>query len=102
MKSARLGASRSEFEYLIPLKDAKALMKLRIGHVIKKRRYAASVGKRRFEIDVFQGDHEDLVIVEVELPTEKTDFQRPDWLGKEVTHNQRYYNASLALRARRK
>ena len=96
VKSARSGISRAEFECSIPVKDAKELMKYRVGHIIKKRRHAAKVGKTRFEIDVFQGHQDGLIIAEVELPTVRTRIERPEWLGKEVTHDRRYSNANLA------
>jgi adenylate cyclase len=96
IKGARSGATRSEFEYPIPLKDAQALMKLRTGRVIRKRRHVVKSGKSNFEIDVFKGDHRGLVIAEVELPTRLARFDRPEWLGKEVTDEERYYNANLA------
>jgi adenylate cyclase len=96
IKGTRSGATRSEFEYPIPLKDARALMKLRTGLVIEKRRHVVKLGKARFEIDVFKGKHRGLVIAEIELPTERARFERPKWLGKEVTDEKRYYNATLA------
>src|SRR5262245_47448921 len=96
IKSAQSGTTRSEFEYPIPAKDARALMKLRTGRLIKKRRHIVKSGKTRFEVDVFKGDHRGLVIAEIELPTARSRFDRPAWLGKEVTDEKRYYNASLA------
>ena len=98
VQGARAGISRAEFEYEIPFKDARALMKLRVGRVIKKRRYVTQVGKHRFEIDEFEGDQAGLIIAEVELATEKARFDRPDWLGKEVTKDRRYHNGNLAQR----
>jgi adenylate cyclase len=96
IKGARSGATRSEFEYPIPLKDARALMKLRTGRLIEKRRHVVKVGKARYEIDVFKGKQRGLVIAEIELPTERARFERPHWLAKEVTGEKRYYNATLA------
>jgi adenylate cyclase len=96
IKSSQSGASRSEFEYPIPVKDARALMKLRTGRVIKKRRHVVKAGEDRFEVDVFKGHHRGLVIAEIELPAEHARFKRPEWLGKEVTAAKRYYNANLA------
>lgn len=98
IKGARSGASRSEFEYPIPFRDAKALMKLRAGRLIKKRRHVVKAGKTEIEIDVFKGDHRGLIIAEVELPSKRAKFDRPDWLGKEVTNQEKYYNANLARR----
>jgi adenylate cyclase len=96
IKSTRSGAARSEFEYPIPVKDARALMKLRTGRLIEKRRHVVKAGNAHFEIDVFKGDHRGLVIAEIELSTPRARFDRPKWLGEEVTDEERYYNASLA------
>jgi adenylate cyclase len=96
VKGERSGAVRAEFEYPIPLQDARALMKLRTGRLIKKRRHVVKAGKAKFEIDVFKGDHRGLVIAEIELPTGRARFERPEWLGREVTEEERYYNANLA------
>ena len=60
-------------------------MKLRTGRLIKKRRYMVKAGKTEIEIDVFMGDHRGLVIAEVEFATKRAKFDRPGWLGKEVT-----------------
>jgi adenylate cyclase len=62
IKGGRSGATRSEFEYPIPLKDARALMKLRIGRLIEKRRYDVKLGKTSVEVDVFKGEHRGLVL----------------------------------------
>jgi adenylate cyclase len=96
IKGTRSGISRAEFEYPIPLKDARALMKLRTGRVIKKTRHEVKVGTARFEVDVFKDAHRGLVIAEIELASTRSTFKRPDWLGQEVTHQRKYYNASLA------
>jgi adenylate cyclase len=96
IKSAESGISRSEFEYPIPLEDAQALMKLRTGHLIKKRRHVVKAGKTEIEVDVFEGKHRGLIIAEVELSSKSAKFERPDWLGRDVTDQKKYYNASLA------
>jgi adenylate cyclase len=96
IKSSQSGISRSEFEYPIPVKDARALMKLRTGRLIEKRRHVVKAGKVRFEVDVFKGDHSGLVIAEIELSGDRVQFRRPGWLGKEVTGEKRYYNVNLA------
>ncbi|MBX9824745.1 MAG: CYTH domain-containing protein [Xanthobacteraceae bacterium] len=96
IKTAQPGTTRSEFEYPIPVRDAQALMKLRVGRLIRKRRHIVKAGKARFEIDVFEGDHRGLVIAEIELASARARFSRPEWLGREVTHETRYYNANLA------
>ena len=71
IKSAGSDRTRSEFEYSIPLKDARELMKLRTGRLIKKRRHVVRAGKTEIEIDVFMGDHRGLVIAESNLPTRR-------------------------------
>ncbi|HEC12165.1 MAG TPA: CYTH domain-containing protein [Acidiferrobacteraceae bacterium] len=97
IKSAELGISRLEFEYPITLADAKQMMmSMRIGPVIRKTRYRIGAQKGlTWEVDVFSGDNQGLVVAEIELAAEDADFERPDWLGKEVSHDPRYYNVSL-------
>lgn len=96
IKSAGSGLSRQEFEYPIPIPDALELMKLALGRPISKRRHLVPAGPATWEIDVFEGEHAGLILAEIELPREDADFARPDWLGKEVTGETRYYNATLA------
>jgi adenylate cyclase len=96
VKSAGPAIRRQEFEYPIPLNDAEALLALRCGRLIEKRRHVVPHGALRFEVDVFSGDLAGLVIAEIELPDETTAFARPAWLGEEVTDDPRYANASLA------
>ena len=98
IKSATPGAVRSEFEYPIPVHDAKELVQLRTGLLIEKRRHVVPAGSLQWEVDVFEGSHQGLVIAEIELPRADTAFERPEWLGAEVTGNARYYNAQLAAR----
>jgi len=93
--SGRTGFSRAEFEYPIPYTDAVELMNL-CQSIIEKDRYYVLEGKRTFEVDVFHGVHEGLVIAELELSSENETFNRPDWLGKEVTGDARYYNSYLS------
>jgi adenylate cyclase len=96
IKSARAGLSRDEYEYEISVEDARSLMKLRIGRLIVKRRHIVKAGRSQFEVDVFQRKLKGLVIAEIELPSRHTIFERPKWLGKEVTGKKRYYNEQLA------
>ncbi|MBS0535325.1 MAG: CYTH domain-containing protein [Proteobacteria bacterium] len=98
IKSAGPAIRRDEFEYPIPLGDAEALLALRTGRLIEKRRYIVPHAGLRWEIDVFSGDLAGLVIAEIELPNETAPFARPAWLGGEVTDDARYANASLATR----
>lgn len=96
IKSAVPGLVRSEFEYAIPLDDARELLNLRKGRLLEKRRYIVPAGKLRWEIDVFSGELTGLIVAEIELPSEDADFARPSWLGPEITGDRRYYNADLA------
>ena len=96
IKSAGPAIRRAEFEYSVSLGDAEALLTLRTGRLIEKRRHIVPNGALRWEIDVFSGDLAGLVIAEIELPSEDTTFARPAWLGEEVTGDRRYANASLA------
>jgi len=91
----KTGFSRAEFEYAVPYQDAVEMMKF-CGTAIEKERYYVPNGKLMFEVDVFHGIHEGLVIAELELPSEDEPFNRPDWLGKEVTGDKRYYNSYLS------
>jgi adenylate cyclase len=90
--------TRQEFEYEIPVKDAVALLRMRSGGIIEKVRYEVPCGNLKWEIDVFQGDNEGLIIAEIELEHEEQLFDRPHWLGEEISADDRYYNASLAVR----
>jgi adenylate cyclase len=96
IKSGESELNRGEFEYAIPLGDARELLDLCRPHLIEKTRHIvpASIGK--WEIDVFAGRHDGLVVAEIELDREDTHFDRPEWLGAEVTGDERYYNAVLA------
>jgi CYTH domain-containing protein len=96
IKSAKAELSRDEYEYEIPVHDARKLMKLRTGRLIVKRRYIVEVARSRFEVDVFARKLKGLVIAEIELTSRHTLFKRPDWLGKEITGKKRYYNSQLA------
>jgi CYTH domain-containing protein len=93
--SKKNGFSRAEFEYVIPIIDAVEMMKL-CQSTIEKERYYVQEGNHTFEIDVFQGVHEGLVIAELELSSENEPFHWPDWLGEEVTGDYRYYNSYLS------
>jgi adenylate cyclase len=93
------GTSRFEWEKEISLKDATALLKLCEPGIIDKTRYFIQEKSGLvFEVDEFFGDNEGLVIAEIELPDESYAFDRPDWLGEEVTGQVKYYNASLIKR----
>lgn len=90
------GISRAEWEMEIPLEDAKSLMLLCKSGIIDKTRYVVPAGNGRFfEVDEFYGDNKGLVVAEIELGAENEAFNKPEWLGEEVTGDHRYYNSSL-------
>lgn len=91
------GASRLEWEKEIMLDDAKTLLKLCEKGAIEKTRYEVKSGNHIIEIDVFHGANEGLIMAEIELENENESIKKPDWLGTEVTGDQRYYNAYLSL-----
>lgn len=92
------GLSRYEWEKEIPLADAQSLLKLAEPGVIDKTRHLIknTDGKHIWEVDEFHGDNEGLVMAEIELENESDLFDKPSWLGKEVTGDKRYYNAYLS------
>lgn len=90
------GISRLEWEREISLQDAEELMVLCSGGMIDKTRFIIpAAGGRKFEVDEFYGDNEGLVMAEIELGSEDEAFDRPSWLGEEVTGDRRYYNSNL-------
>ncbi len=89
------GASRFEWERELPLKEAQELLEICEPGIIEKNRFYVSYGRHTFEVDEFLGDNEGLVIAEIELESVDESFEKPVWLGKEVTGEMRYYNSSL-------
>jgi len=96
IKAAVVGMRRAEFDYAVPVADARELMKLATGRVHKTRHYVR-FGGLTWEIDEFRGANRGLVVAEVELKSTRQHIARPPWLGREVTREQRYYNHALAL-----
>jgi adenylate cyclase len=96
LKTTTPGRMRSEFEYRIPVEDVPELFANRTGSLIAKRRHIVMHAGKRWEIDVFSGENAGLVIAEIELQSPGEPFERPPWLGAEVTSDPRYYNAALA------
>jgi len=88
---------RHEWEYEIPVADAEEMLQLCEQGVIDKRRYLVQAGKHTFEVDEFCGQNEGLQIAELELESEDEPFEKPEWLGAEVTGNVRYYNSFLSI-----
>ncbi|TAM11299.1 MAG: CYTH domain-containing protein [Nevskiaceae bacterium] len=98
IKAAVVGAVRAEYDWPVPLAEAaEILATLAVGRVEKTRHYAAAGNGRTWEIDEFDGDNAGLVVAEIELGSLDEAFERPAWLGREVTDDARYYNHALAL-----
>lgn len=93
--SSNGGMSRYEFETEVPIADARELMKLCMPGRIDKNRWLVKSGSHTVEVDEFFGDNDGLVIAEIELASEDEDYERPDFLGEEVTGDKRYYNSHL-------
>jgi len=95
-RSNASGTSRFEWEHSISEKEAESLLALCEEGVIEKVRYQVNVKNHIFEVDEFHGDNEGLIVAEVELKSENEVFEKPQWLGKEVTGELRYYNSRLS------
>ena len=95
IKAAKLGIERAEFEYPIPVDDARSLLATLCDGVLEKTRHHVRVDGVLFEVDEFAGDNHGLVVAEVELPAVDAPFPRPSWLGREVSALTRYYNVNL-------
>ena len=98
MKSRELGHTRQEFDYPIPVDDARALLALCVGGVIDKRRHYVTHAGHLWEVDEFLGDNAGLVVAEIELHSADEAFAMPQWAGREATDAPRYYNLALASR----
>jgi len=90
------GISRAEFEYAIPADDARQLLAMCAGAVIDKTRHRVRHGGHLWEVDVFHGANDGLVVAEVELDAEDEAVELPPWVGEEVSADRRYANSSLA------
>jgi len=98
IKSATIGTHRHEYEYEIPLADATEILNtLCKKPLIEKTRYFIDTEQHVWEIDEFHGDNLGLVVAEIELSEINQDFEKPQWLGEEVTQDMRYYNNNLAV-----
>jgi adenylate cyclase len=96
IKSVTLQVTRAEYEYVIPLEDAAELLdRFCARPLIKKTRYLVPYGDHVWEVDVFEGENAGLVVAEIELTHADEPFQKPPWIGAEVTADPRYYNVSL-------
>jgi CYTH domain-containing protein len=95
IKGKNVGVSRAEYEYEIPRQDAEEMLQLAEQPILVKTRYLEQQGEFTWEVDVFAGENQGLVVAEIELPAEDAEFSRPAWLGQEVSGDVRYYNANL-------
>lgn len=99
IKSKTVGVTRAEFDYEIPRADADLILdSLCSGAIVEKTRYLVEHGGHVWEIDVFDGENDGLIVAEVELSSEDEAFSKPVWAGQEVSHDHRYYNSVLSER----
>ena len=96
VKGKSVGARRAEFEYEIPVADAERMLDTLCQRpLIEKVRYTLAVGPHTWEIDVFEGSNAGLLVAEIELSSEDEAFEKPEWVGDEVTDDPRYFNSNL-------
>lgn len=96
-KSTPNGLSRFEWEKVISTIEAESLLQLCEKNIIDKLRYEIKIGNHIFEVDEFYGLNEGLIIAEIELKSENENFEKPNWLGDEVTGDVKYYNSQLSI-----
>ncbi|MCG5643917.1 CYTH domain-containing protein [Flavobacteriaceae bacterium LSUCC0859] len=92
------GTTRFEWEKELPLEEAHALLNLCVPALIEKVRYVVPHGAHTYEVDVFEGENQGLIVAELELSSAQEQFETPSWLSEEVTGDKAYYNASLSQR----
>ena len=97
IKGKRVNTVRPEFEYEIPLNDAESILKLSKNSIIKKTRYTVNHKGQIWEIDQFEGDNQGLVIAEIELKQKDEAISLPNWIGTEISNDDRFYNLSLSV-----
>jgi adenylate cyclase len=97
IKHATLDIERAEFEYPIPLDDARALLRLVQGEPVEKTRHLVPFAGKLWEVDVFEGANQGLVVAEIELASREESFELPPWISREVSGNPRYLNTSLSV-----
>jgi len=96
VKGITIGATRVEYEYEIPFDDCNAMLDdLAEKPIIEKKRYKIPMGKFTWEIDEFFGENQGLTVAEIELESEDEKFDKPAWVGEEVTGDPRYFNSNL-------
>ena len=96
LKGRATGLSRSEFEYPIPVEDAQQILDELCAHpLIEKTRYLIPQGEHTWELDIFEGDNQGLIVAEIELESENEAFELPVWVTEDVSHDTRYRNSNL-------
>lgn len=95
IKGPTHGATRAEFEYEIPRSEGNGILEMCRRPIIEKTRHVVECNGELWEVDVFEGANEGLCLAEIELDSESQEFDQPDWLGREVTGDSRFFNASL-------
>jgi adenylate cyclase len=96
-KSGTLGISRNEYEFKIPVEEARELYEQFVESGLQKTRYNITFKDKLWEVDVFEGDNHGLIVAEIELDSEDEIFETPPWAGQEVSEDDRYYNSSLSI-----
>ena len=96
VKGLTRNATRTEFEYQVPVVEAEQLLDLCDGPLLEKNRFYVTHAGMTWEIDEFKGANAGLIVAEIELESEGQLFERPDWIGREVTNDKRFYNSRLA------
>jgi CYTH domain-containing protein len=97
IKGISIGATRAEYEYEIPKSEAIELLDQFAENELSKIRYEISFDSKIWEVDVFSGANEGLIVAEIELESEQEVFTTPDWVAQEVTEDKRYFNSNLSL-----
>lgn len=98
IKGQTIGATRLEYEYEIPVTEATELLDNFAVSELSKTRYEIKFNGKLWEVDVFSGDNLGLIVAEIELESEDETFDLPDWIGKEVTEEEKYYNSNLTVK----
>jgi len=96
-KGGTTGISRSEYEYTVPIQDGMELLDGFTTSSIEKVRYKINYAGNIWEVDVFAGENQGLIVAEIELPYEEQEFEKPNWVTKEVSDDSRYTNALLSV-----
>lgn len=96
IKGKTEGATRAEFEYEIPKEEAIQLLNMFAVSDLTKYRYKVLFAEKLWEVDVFLGENEGLIVAEIELVSEDETFDLPDWVGGEITGEKKYYNSNLS------